>query len=182
MLDLVRLRNANIMLWNHMNQPKTGPEVPIGHDNTFPIISGLVDTLQEMQTEAKALLQIEIEHDDALGVEKNALDNLNIARDADPLIDLKGKAKKDEKEIEAAHAVHDEAVAEADKAFQAAHNGRAALGDQVVHLKKRLAAKLAPAILQLDLIAASTGIELHAAVPSYFNSFAAEKGLVGVNI
>lgn len=188
MQDLIRLRNANVTLWNHMNQPKTGPEVPIGHDHTFPIITNLVDTMQEMQDEAAKLLQLQVQHDNALEVEQKALE------EKQHLIDHHAKMKAEpvmvknddgeEEDPDYTQALED-AGAEAEEAntvFQKLHTVRAEIGDQLIALKKRLAGKLAPAILQIDLIAASTGIELHAAVPSFFNSFAKEHGLVGVEV
>lgn len=189
MQDLIRLRNANVTLWNHMNQPKVGAEIPIGHDHTFPIITNLVDTMQEMQDEAAKLLKLQVQHDDALDAEQKALEEKQHYFDhhaemkAEPVM-VKNDDGEEQEHPDYVQALED-AGAEAEEAnetFQKLHTVRAEIGDQLIALKKRLAGKLAPAILQLDLIAASTGIELHAAVPSFFNSFAKEQGLVGVEI
>lgn len=172
MQDLIKLRNANVALWNHMNQPKTGPEVPIGHDHTFPIIVELVDTIMEMQDVAKFLLEVSIEHEDALEEAQEAL----TARNEIDVMQLDVGAPKSEQE-ELLNKKN-----RADDEYMALHRAQIALGDKVTALKKQLAGKIAPAILQLDLIAASCNVELYNNVPAFFNAFAKQNGLLGVEI
>lgn len=184
MNDLIRLRNANLTLFNHQRMQaaqkavgwKEGdqplPEVPISHDDTFPILVTIVDVMQEMQDEAKALLEFSTEHEDARAEEADLLAAKHKVMD----IELDDTASESDRED------LENRQNAADDEYQKAHTLRAALGDKVVAAKKNMLAKLSPIILQLDLVAASCGLELYNNVPAYFNALAKQSGLLGVEV